>query len=275
MIRLLQTHHLLELSGQNAVRPSTFQEIAPTMLKVPIICWEKKEHCVDQGIVKAQVFGGILVAVKQFLPRSLKVHEATILNQICYPYLPLLLSVCTRQIPLCLVMQFHPFKGLESSTVEEELLQNRFTGDSWLSMCIQLLEAVNYLHEIHNNIKMNNILVAKSLSSWTDLCEYQVELIDFGKACKVSEGKHYNHYKSAVEKTEYLRRFPHIAPQVVDGESKQSVYSDIYSFGKVMFHHGCTNYSKQRALPTNAEKCVSPSYFSHPCARKGLDTLKI
>ena len=50
------------------------------------------------GIVKLQVYHGILVAVKQLLPQSLKdvQHEAEILSQLCHPYLPYLLGVITK-----------------------------------------------------------------------------------------------------------------------------------------------------------------------------------
>ena len=127
------------------------------------------------------------------------------------------------------------------------LPHDRFSGESWLGMCTQLLEAIKYLHEevsiLHNDIKMNNILIAKSLNlSSSDLCDYQVVLIDFGKATKLSEGKRY--HLSGVEQAEYMRKFPHIAPEVIEGETKQSTHSDIYSFGKVLFrltNHGCLN----------------------------------
>ena len=58
-----------------------FQEVNPTMLLNPIVCDEEKEHYVGRGsfgIVRAQVFRDILVAVKEYLPRSLTVdvmHE--------------------------------------------------------------------------------------------------------------------------------------------------------------------------------------------------------
>ena len=50
-----------------------FQEIDPTMLQNPV--QKAAEHYVGRGsfgIVKVKVFRGILVAVKEFLPRSLK-----------------------------------------------------------------------------------------------------------------------------------------------------------------------------------------------------------
>lgn len=47
------------------------------------------------GVVKVQVFRDILVAVKEYLPKSFKldvVHEAFILSKVCHPYLPLLIE---------------------------------------------------------------------------------------------------------------------------------------------------------------------------------------
>ena len=157
-----------------------------------------------------------------------------------------------------------------------ELQQGHFTGE-WLTMCIQLLEALFYLHEevhiLHNDIKTK---VAKSVCS--DPCaEYQVVLIDFGKATKISEGKRYT--LSGAEREEYIRKFPHIAPEIVKGETKQNIYSDMYSFGKVLFQiisHGCMNGLdvKKKKLAKFAEKCLLPDNLSRPCAHDGLDILK-
>lgn len=267
----------------HVVSQSMLQEIGPAMIKDPVVGEDAEEHYVGRGsfgIVKVQVSRGILVAVKQYLPKSLKVnvlHEASMLGQICHPYLPFLIGVCTKKQPLCLVMQFHALEELNSSTVEVELPQNHFDSHTWLQMCTQLLEAIKYLHEevsiLHNDIKPNNIVIAKSLPLISkDVCEYQVVLLDFGKATKKDESKRYN--PSGVE---YMRKFPHIAPEVIEGETKQSVYSDVYSFGKVLFriiNQGCASGLHsciQRELVAYAERCISPSYCTRPCTRKGLD----
>ena len=71
-----------------------------------------------------------------------------------------------------------------------------------------------------------------------------------------------------------------MAPEIIEGDAKQSIYSDMYSFGKVIFQiikHGCINgldCSKKEELATFAKKCVSPSHLSRPRAREGLSTLK-
>ena len=110
------------------------------------------------GVVKVQSFRGIQVAVKVFLPRSLKADvytEASILQLLCHTYVPLLIGVCIKQQPFSIVMQFHGFKGLEASTIDKELMHNHFTGRMWILLATQLLEAIHYLHEeakvLHND----------------------------------------------------------------------------------------------------------------------------
>ena len=111
----------------NATSKITVQEIEPSMLCDPVVNGKKEARYVGRGcfgVVRVQLLRGMLVAVKQYLPRTVKndvLQEASILSKICHPYLPLLLGVCTKQQPLCLVMQFHAFVGLESRTMDMEL----------------------------------------------------------------------------------------------------------------------------------------------------------
>ena len=51
---------------------------------------------------------------------------------------------------------------------------------------------------------------------------YQIVLVDFGKAC-LGEKLLLN----AVEQDEYFAKFPHIAPEVIKGESRQTTLSDV------------------------------------------------
>ena len=86
------------------------QEIDPSMLHDPVIDGKAEVHYVGRGsfgIVRAQVLRGILIAVKEFLPRTVKVdvtHEASILSKLCHPYLPLLIGISTKQQPFRLVL---------------------------------------------------------------------------------------------------------------------------------------------------------------------------
>ena len=57
-------------------------------------------------------------------------------------------------------------------------------------------------------------------------------IIDFGKACKFAEGKGYN----ITEEQKKVYKWDHrqIVPDLRDGLVKQSVPTDIYSFGRVI-----------------------------------------
>ena len=115
-----------------------------------------------------------------------------------------------------------------------ELLNNSLNCELWLSLCAQLLEALTYLHEdmniLHNDIKLNNVLIVKS----ADCSQYQAVLIDFGKATLANESKRYN--LNGIDRAEYICRFPHIPPEVVERETCQTIYSDMYAYGKLLFH---------------------------------------
>ena len=94
------------------------QEIDPTMLRNPVIDAKEREHFVGRGcfgVVKVQLFRGIQVAVKEFLPRSLKadvMHEASILVGLCHPYTFLSCLVSAqRNNPSALSCNFMPLKG--------------------------------------------------------------------------------------------------------------------------------------------------------------------
>ena len=124
----------LQFTQLKAKRPHkcetcSYMEIVPSMLNDPMLNGKQEEKYVGRGsfgVVKV-VFRDMLVAVKEYLPKSLKndvFHEASILNKLCHPYLPLLIGICTSQEPLRIVMQFHAFNELQSKTMHMELLNN-------------------------------------------------------------------------------------------------------------------------------------------------------
>ena len=57
-------------------------------------------------------------------------------------------------------------------------------------------------------------------------------IVDFGKACKLADGKLY--HLSDEQKQVYKRDHRHIAPDLRDGIVKQSFSTDIYSFGRII-----------------------------------------
>ena len=252
--------------------------IDPSMLEDPLIDGRCKECYVGRGsfrIVRLQVFRGINVAVKEFLPRTLRedvTNEALILASLCHPYLPLLFGVCLKEEPYRLVMQFHATDD-KSGTLFQELRDKKSdssgrvdSSNRILAFCVQLVEAVHYLHHeveiLHNDITTTNIVLDND----------HVVLIDFGKATKISEAKLYHLAES--EKVEYMTKYTHMAPEVVYGQQRQSIYSDMHAVGLVLYHvcdHGNISQLMKKSLKCLAEKCRSVQFFTRP---KSSDALK-
>ena len=233
------------------------------------------------------------VAVKELLPHTLRcdVHtEARILNKLCHPFLPYLFGICTTSRPFRIVTQFH---GIDSKpvTLRQALVssnsENIPDSKSWMVIGIQLLEAVKYLHSdvqvIHNDIQASNIVFTNattSSASTSSGIEFNIHvvLIDFGKATSIESGV--LHRLSEEEQMTYLSRYLHIAPEVVHGEYRQSIYSDIFSVGHVFtqikdkgFFNSlpCHNKSKLFSL---IQQCRSVRFDKRPNAIACLKTFQ-
>ena len=177
------------------------------------------------GVVHLQTYRRMRVAVKELLPSTIAsdVHkEALILAHFCHPYLPHLFGVVTSKAPHRIVMQYH---GLSATSITlYDVLGGsgqHYSRHVLLILCTQLLEAVHYLHEdanvIHNDLKCSvcDSLVEPTMPSMSaqNTCIVQIVVIDFGKATTVENGKTY--HLNSIEK--YLHRYPHIAPEVIEG----------------------------------------------------------
>ena len=226
------------------VNPSTFHHINPAYITDPDVDGKSVETYLGSGsfsIVKLQLYRGIKVAVKHFRAGSLQedvLNEAKILSSLCHPNLPYLFCVCISTKPHRLVMQFHGVGG-ETVTVSRELCrQNKIVNSmEWLLLCSQLLDAIDHLHRcvgiIHNDIKGDNVLLSDIIiCSSQSTTKYQAVLIDFGKATKAGSGRTYR--SQADEIRENFCRYAHLAPEVLTGESKQTMKGDIYSVGVLL-----------------------------------------
>ena len=125
-----------------------------------------------------------------------------------------------------IVIQFHGISD-KTITLGKQITSQPLRimeGAEWLILTTQLLEALEYLHDhahtLHNDIKHDNILISEDGNG--DLLTHHIILIDFGKATALQSGRHYT--LSEKEKIEYFVKYPHIAPEVVHGEYKQSIY---------------------------------------------------
>ena len=163
------------------------------------------------GVVKCQMYHGIYVAVKEFLPHTIKesvMKEACLLFDLCHPYLPLLFGVCISKLPYILVIQYYGI-GIESVTFRRELREQKFVlvYPTWIILCAQVVEALRYLHTevglLHNDLKSDNVLITDcrhTSKKWTNnlSCKFQIVLVDFGKATKSADGKKYSLSFSAI-----------------------------------------------------------------------------
>ena len=128
--------------------------------------------------------------------------------------------------------------------------------------------AISYVHAqgfIHNDIKTNNVIVEKHDHN------YSAVLIDFGKATSADNGK-INPEFTKEEKEKYERKYPYLAPELKSGQGRQTVYTDVYSFGYLMkvishtlnnrelsaLYHLCKNISSTgRPKMPEVEKALS------------------
>ena len=292
---IMNTHIGIHLQAHQ--KDTSIHEIDVAMLESPIINGNVEECFIGTGsfgAVKLQVYRGVHVAVKEFFGRTLKEDvkkEAEVLASLCHPYLPYLFGICTTSKPLRIVMQFHGIvngtdcKELnpQSITLAHELQhpQLQLLPDDWLIICAQLLDAVDYLHAtiniLHNDIKENNLVLGKSAipasGKYVPSGNYQVLLVDFGNT---SQGKLYQ--LTDYEKDEYCRLFPHIAPEVVEGERRQSTHSDMYAVGAIIYRiceSDCKSLNASRKKLLNlAEMCRSVQYHKRSSAHKALMLLQ-
>ena len=185
-------------------------EIDPCLLRDPSCVRNEQEYYLGRGsfgVVALKMYRGIHVAVKQMHIKSALrdvQHEAEMTACLCHPFLPCLFGICTTTKPFKIVTQFHGFMGDHplSITVRRELNQHKIglKDIDWISICAQILEAVNYLHKsaeiLHNDITGTNVLLG-NLQQCTSAMDaiaggYQILLIDLGKGTKVTQGKMYH-----------------------------------------------------------------------------------
>ena len=220
-------------------------EIDHTLLHDPICDGSEKEVYLGQGsfgVVKLKLFRGIKVAVKELQPRTLLSdvrNEAHTLAKLCHPFLPYLFGVCTILQPYRIIMQFHGLRDTTMSlTLSNAIVRKKIADEyAWIGISIQIMQALTYLHDealiLHNDITASNILLTDSTTEKPLSSNYiQIVLIDFGKATPVKNSRKYN--LSDIEKAEYTRKYPHIAPEVIDGMTTLTTWSDVYAAGRII-----------------------------------------
>lgn len=125
--------------------------------------------------------------------------------------------------------------------------------------------AIHYLHNeveiLHNDVTLHNVVID------TD----HIVLIDFGQATRLTQARLY--YLGEMEKQDYLTKYPHIAPEVIYGQRRQSIYSDMYSVGYVLYcvcDHSNISVAAKKTLTVLAEKCKSIDFSARPKTGEAL-----
>ena len=131
-----------------------------------------------------------------------------------------------RNTPLKVISEFIG-RDSQSTTVshilasEHNLKRFNITTINWLKICSSLCNALMYFHNnlglLHNDLKSNNVLVR--------IQRLSAALIDFGKACPIIKAKR----KTTVKDDAHVW----IAPEVLDGTTTYTIYSDIFSLGYI------------------------------------------
>ena len=119
----------------------------PELLINPTIEGRMQDLYLGRGsfaIVRLQMYRGLSVAVKEFLPHSILsdvLHEASVLVKLSHPFLPYFFGVCTSTHPLRIVTQYHGI-NCKPVTLTQEITSSKLICDSslWLQLCIQILD---------------------------------------------------------------------------------------------------------------------------------------
>jgi len=211
------------------------------------------------GTVFLKQFRSSPVAVKYFetsVAAKLVEKEASYLQQCCHINLLLIYGMNNNSKPFFIVTQFYgdtSFKPVTLKTAMKQEAKVSINGlENWFYILTQLSDCLNYLHNkqiIHNDIKNDNVVITCSSKSF-----FSPILIDFGKACLISEAR--KKILTEEEKGKYYRGHCHIAPEVIEGSHAQSVLSDMYSFGVMIA--SIYKYTKYRPLKELAKHCLKP-----------------
>lgn len=187
------------------------------------------------GVVKRQIYRGLDVAVKEYLPRTLAcdvLEEAKTLNQLSHPNLPHLVGVSLTCKPLRMVTLFYGIDG-KCITFQHAFRDPSFSinAEEWIGLCCDIADALCYLHSrkiLHNDLKGNNALITDTLRS---VSGYSAILIDLGKSCSIHKGRKYKLTES--ERSSFRFRCSHVAPELVSGLICQCPETDTFSFGQL------------------------------------------
>jgi len=113
----------------------------------------------------------------------------------------------------------------DSKNVLLSSLRLSLDSQAWILVLTKIVDCIAYIHRksiIHQDLKTDNIVFYQQLGT------LQPIIVDFGKAKPVAASRKYA--LSEEQKIFHRTHHRHIAPVVIDGVSKPSCSSDMFSF---------------------------------------------
>ena len=223
-----------------------------------------EEYCQDCilgegrfGEVKLMKYRTTIVAVKRMKNKKYNylIHrEAEVLRQLGdHPGLPYLYGVCEKGGEKLLILEYCEDE-VKPTTLNQAVLEKKIPSNIWPDIIKMLGKTMVHMHSkgiIHGDMKGDNVLIVKRCGNWCPV------IIDFGKCTNLTST-----VQESKERSENLSerkvRYPHIAPEVLSGNTAPSVLSDAYSFGRIAKHICRRNFdSCQSILGITKTCCVS------------------
>ena len=187
-------------------------------------------------------YRGMVVAVKELKvlghsqqeiaqQRKEVIHEATIMLRLGdHRGLPLLFGIQSKVTRFRIIMQFHGIND-KSLTIRRAVRKIKLSNEEWKTVVDLVGRALQFIHSkgvLHNDLKGDNILLERREK------HYDPVVIDFGKSTFIDETPERKMCMSTKEQKEYIKKYPHLAPEIVSGRSFYSIASDTYSFAKLI-----------------------------------------
>ena len=187
-------------------------------------------------------YRGMVVAVKELKVRGHSqqeiaqqrkevIHEASIMLRLGdHRGLPLLFGIQSKVTPFRIVMQFHGIND-KSLTIRRTVRKIKLSNGEWKTVVDLVGRALQFIHSkgvLHNDLKGDNVLLERREK------HYNPVVIDFGKSTFIGETPERKMCMSTQEQKEYIKKYPHVAPEIVSGRAFYSIASDTYSFAKLI-----------------------------------------
>ena len=152
-------------------------------------------------------------------------------------------------------------------------VHSEIDANVWFKVSLKIAEGIDHFHQqsiVHRDLKTDNVAMYEQNNTLMPV------IIDFGKSDFIQNTKKYS--LTAEQKKEYRIKHKHIAPDLVDGITKPSPSSDIYSYGRI-FKSIVRNFPISREIippvvVNMVNNCLSYHSSQRPHAKSIIFTLK-